>query len=103
MRWDPAAGVLDPAGLEGLDAVVNLAGEPLANGRWTDEKKQRIFESRAGGTRLLAGALAGLAKKPRASCAASAVGYYGSRGDEPLYEESLPGLDFLADVCGAWE
>src|SRR5262245_19639389 len=60
LRWDPATGVVDAAGLEGLDAVVNLAGESLADGRWTDEKKTRIFESRAGGTRLLAGALAGL-------------------------------------------
>src|SRR3712207_1681765 len=95
IRWDPASGTLDPSRLEGIDAVVHLAGESIAEGRWTPEKKRRIMESRRVGTRLLAGTLAGLSERPEVMVSASAVGYYGDRGNELLREESEPGSDFL--------
>jgi hypothetical protein len=103
VRWDPAAGRLDAAALEGLDAVVHLAGESVAAGRWTAAKKERIRASRVDGTRLLCRALAGLSRPPRVLACASAIGFYGSRGDEVLKEESAPGSDFLAGVCKEWE
>ncbi len=97
-RWDPMAG---PAPLEGADAVIHLAGEPVAAGRWTSAKMQRIRDSRVIGTRNL---VAGIrAAKPRALVCASATGYYGDRGDEELLEDSAPGNDFLAGVCKEWE
>jgi uncharacterized protein (TIGR01777 family) len=101
--WDPVAGHVDPARLEGLDGVVHLAGESIATGRWTAEKKARIRDSRVNGTRLLCESLAGLGQPPRVLVSASAIGYYGDRGDEILREESAPGAGFLADVCRAWE
>ena len=85
-----------------LDAVVNLAGEPVAQ-RWNEEVKQRIHQSRVEGTRRLVDALSKLKHKPRALISASATGYYGDRGEETLTEDSVPGNDFLADVCVAWE
>jgi hypothetical protein len=100
--WDPAAGRLDPARLEGLDAVVHLAGENIA-GRWTAAKKARIRSSRVEGTRLLAEALAGLKRPPKTLLCASAIGYYGDRGAELLREESPAGTGFLAEVCREWE
>lgn len=104
VEWDPGAGVADPAALEGLDAVVHLAGEPLASGfRWTRARMARIRSSRADGTRVLAESLAGLERPPGALVSASAVGFYGDRGDELLDEESAPGSGFLADVSAAWE
>lgn len=103
VRWDPEAGTIDAAGLDGLDAVVHLAGENVAEGRWTAEKKRRIRDSRVKGTRLLCEALAGLARPPRVLVSASAVGYYGDRGDELLTEESPPGSGFLAGVAREWE
>ncbi|MDQ3791816.1 MAG: TIGR01777 family oxidoreductase [Actinomycetota bacterium] len=103
IRWDPASGALDPSRLGGIDAVVHLAGESIAEGRWTAEKKRRIMESRRVGTRLLAETLAGLGEPPNVVVSASAVGYYGDRGNELLREESEPGSDFLAEVCKAWE
>ncbi|HJS48370.1 MAG TPA: TIGR01777 family oxidoreductase [Gemmatimonadales bacterium] len=103
IAWDPAAGTLDRAGLEGVDAVVHLAGEGIASGRWDAGRKRRIRASRVDGTRLLAGALAGLARRPGVLVSASAVGYYGNRGDERLTEESAPGADFLAETAVAWE
>jgi uncharacterized protein (TIGR01777 family) len=103
IRWDPASGVLDPSRLGGIDAVVHLAGESIAEGRWTPEKKRRIMESRREGTRLLSETLAGLSGPPEVMVSASAVGYYGDRGNELLREESEPGSDFLAEVCKAWE
>ncbi len=103
VRWDPEAGSVDTAGLEGLDAVVHLAGENIAAGRWTEEKKQRIRDSRVEGTRLLCETLAGLEQPPRALVCASAMGYYGDRGDEVLTEESDPGSGFLPEVCREWE
>jgi uncharacterized protein (TIGR01777 family) len=101
--WNPADGEIDAAPLEGLDAVVHLAGENLAEGRWSDEKKKRIRESRTRGTKLISEALAGLGEKPRVLVSASAVGFYGSRGDEVLTERSTSGEDFLAEVCREWE
>jgi uncharacterized protein (TIGR01777 family) len=103
IHWDPSSGTLDPSRLEGVDAVVHLAGESIAEGRWTPEKKRRIAESRRQGTRLLAETLAGLPGPPEVMVSASAVGYYGDRGNELLREESEPGSDFLAEVCKAWE
>jgi uncharacterized protein (TIGR01777 family) len=97
-RWDPAAG---PAPLDGTDAVVHLAGEPVASGRWTEEKMRRIRDSRVTGTRNL---VAGIGPGgPRILVCASATGYYGDRGDEELTEDSAPGNDFLAGVCRDWE
>lgn len=88
---------------EGLDAVFHLAGEPVAEGRWTADKKRRILESRTHGTRAVVAAIGGAARKPRVLVCASAVGFYGSRGDEVLTEASAPGAGFLPDVCAAWE
>ncbi|HVN69308.1 MAG TPA: TIGR01777 family oxidoreductase [Candidatus Binatia bacterium] len=92
----------DPGQLETLDAVINLAGEPI-DGRWTLEKKTEIRQSRVEGTRALVRALSACRRKPRVLVSASAVGYYGDRGDEPLFETSPPGNDFLATVCRDWE
>lgn len=103
VRWDPARGQLDPGALEGVDAVVHLAGEPIAALRWTPAVKARIRGSRVDGTRLLAETLARLSRRPRVLVSTSGVGYYGDRGDAPLTEESPPGAGFLADVCRAWE
>lgn len=102
VQWDPSAGTIDAAGLEGVDAVVHLAGENIV-GRWTAAKKARIRNSRVEGTRLLAGALAGLQRLPGVMVSASATGYYGDRGNELLTEESAPGNNFLAGVCREWE
>ncbi len=100
--WDPDAGAIDAARLTGLDAVVHLAGETIGE-RWSEAKKAKIMESRAKGTRLLAGTLAGLSQRPKVLVSASAIGFYGDRGDEPLREESDGGTGFLAGVCRAWE
>jgi uncharacterized protein len=102
VRWDPGAGRIDTAGLEGVDAVVHLAGENVGE-RWTAEKKRRIRESRVAGTQLLARALAELASPPRVLISASAVGIYGDRGDEELDEQSATGTGFLAEVGREWE
>jgi uncharacterized protein (TIGR01777 family) len=101
--WNPVAGRLEPAELEGLDAVVHLAGENISGGRWTPEKKARIRDSRVRGTRLLAEAISRLAHPPAVFVSASAIGYYGSRGEEILGEESQPGSGFMAELCQAWE
>jgi uncharacterized protein len=101
--WDPEAGTIDAASLEGVDAVVHLAGESIASGRWTAKQKARIRESRVKGTQLLAETLAGLGQRPKVLVSASAVGYYGDRGDEVLREESPSGSGFLAEVCRQWE
>ncbi len=100
--WDPAAGKIDLPPFPGLDAVVHLAGENIA-GRWTAERKRRIRNSRVDGTKLLAGALAEMRSPPRTFLQASAVGFYGDRGDEELDEGSEPGTGFLSDTCVAWE
>lgn len=103
VAWDPETGAIDAAALEGVDAVVHLAGESIAAGRWSAERKRRIVESRVKGTDLVARTIASLARRPQALVCASAVGYYGSRGDEELDETSPPGTSFLSDVCRAWE
>jgi uncharacterized protein (TIGR01777 family) len=103
LRWDPAAGRIDAAGVEGLSAVVHLAGAGIGDKRWSERRKRVILESRTKGTLLLAGTLAGLSKKPSLLVSASAVGYYGARDDEELTEASSAGHDFLAGVCLAWE
>ncbi|MDQ3377736.1 MAG: TIGR01777 family oxidoreductase [Actinomycetota bacterium] len=102
IRWDPSAGTIDGE-LEGMEAVVHLAGESIAQGRWNPEKKRRILDSRVQGTRLLAESIAALPDPPKVMVSTSAVGYYGDRGDEVLTEESAPGTDFLAGVCREWE
>jgi uncharacterized protein len=101
--WDPTGGSIDTGPLEGVDAVVHLAGEPIGDRRWNDEVKREIRESRTLGTRTLADALASLQRKPTVLVSGSAVGYYGDRGDEVLTETSGPGTDFLAEVTVAWE
>jgi uncharacterized protein (TIGR01777 family) len=102
IRWDPDAGTIDGS-LEGHHAVVHLAGESIAEGRWTPSRKERIMQSRKKGTRLLAEKISALPTPPEVLVSASAVGYYGDRGDEVLREDSSPGPDFLAEVCKAWE
>ncbi len=102
VRWDPSAGTID-GDLEGTEAVVHLAGESIAQGRWSPDKKRRILDSRVQGTRLLAERIAALSAPPKVMVSTSAVGYYGDRGDEVLTEESGPGEDFLARVCREWE
>ena len=103
IRWDPASGRLPAGPLEGAHAVVHLAGETIAGLRWTPAKKRRIADSRQKGTALLSRTLAALGRPPRVLLVASAVGFYGNRGEEWLTEESGPGTGFLADVCRKWE
>jgi len=103
VQWDPAQGQLDSRALEGVDAVVHLAGESIAALRWTAAVQARIRRSRVDGTQLLSRTLAGLERPPRVLVSASAVGYYGDRGEALLTEESGPGSGFLADVCREWE
>jgi hypothetical protein len=105
IAWDPMAGTIDTRGLDGIDAVVHLAGEGLAQKRWTPEQKARIRDSRTKGTGTLARALAELDTKPAVLVSASAVGWYGNRGGEELTETSAPPAkpDFLSEVCSAWE
>ena len=101
VSWDPLA-ALSPAAVSGFDAVVHLAGESVV-GRWTEAKKTAIRESRVLGTRHLAEALAGCASRPRMFVCASAVGFYGDRGDEVMKEDSPGGQGFLPEVCRSWE
>ena len=103
IRWDPAGGTIDAAGLEGLDAVVHLAGEGIGEKRWNDDQRARILGSRVQGTTLLADTLAKLQRPPATLVSGSAVGYYGDRGDETLTEDSPSGGGFLADVVRQWE
>ncbi len=103
IEWSPERYSIALSLIEGFDAVVHLAGESIAEGRWTDEKKKRIRESRTRGTKLLADALGNLTNPPRVLLSASAIGYYGDRGDEVLTESSPPGDGFLSDVCVEWE
>jgi len=102
IQWNIAAGELDPTPLEGLDAVVHLAGAPIAR-RWTPKSKKEIRRSRVMGTTLLARAILSLNKRPAVLVSSSAVGFYGDRADEILSERSGPGTGFLAEVCRAWE
>jgi len=102
-RWDPEKGVFDPALADEAEIVVHLAGEPIAAGRWSPEQKRKILDSRVRGTRALAEALAARTEPPRVLICASAVGYYGNRGEEELSEGSPAGTGFLAEVTRAWE
>jgi len=102
VAWDLFARRIDGAALEGVDAVVHLAGERI-DGRWTASKKARILNSRVEGTELLVRTLAGLDRPPSVVVSASAIGFYGDRGDEELTEDSEPGTGFLAEVCERWE
>ena len=101
--WSPSRGAIDPDTLEGADAIINLAGENIASGRWTKSRKDRIRQSRLDTTELLAATLAGLKHRPRHWVNASAIGFYGDRGDELLTECSPPGAGFLAETCIDWE
>ncbi len=103
IEWDPQKGFARPAALEGLSAFIHLAGESIASGRWTAAFKDRIRSSRIDGTRTVAETLAGLEHRPPVLICASAIGYYGDRGDERLDESSSPGHGFLAEVCRDWE
>lgn len=103
LYWNPDDGTIDAAGLEGVDAVVHLAGESIASGRWTAAKKARILNSRRRGTELLSSALVALKRRPAVLVSASAIGIYGDCGDRVLTEDSAPGSDFLAHVCLEWE
>jgi uncharacterized protein (TIGR01777 family) len=100
--WDAMKGQPPEESLDGVDAVVHLAGEPIAQ-RWNDEVKQKIRESRVTGTRNLVQALSTARQRPAVMVCGSAIGYYGSRGDEVLTESSAPGSGFMAEVCVAWE
>ena len=102
-QWSVEEGLVNPSRLEGVDAVVHLAGENIASGRWTEARKRRIRESRVHGTRRLCEDLAKLEEKPSVLVCASATGYYGDRGDELLDEGSPPGDGYLPEVCTAWE
>ncbi len=101
--WNPDAGEIDLAAFDGADAVVHLAGESIATGRWNAAKKQAILESRVAGTRLMCETLAKMEHPPRTLVCASAIGFYGDRGDEAVDEASGSGDGFLAEVCRAWE
>ena len=103
ITWDPSSGSLDASRLNNLDAVVHLAGENIAAGRWTPAQKARIRDSRVQGTNLLARTIARLSSPPKVFISASAIGYYGHRDDEILTEDSAPGDGFLPEVCTAWE
>jgi uncharacterized protein (TIGR01777 family) len=103
VRWDPEAGTIDAEGLAGVDAAVHLAGEGIAEKRWTPDQKRRLLESRTKGTHLLAKTLAGLDPMPSVLLSGSAVGFYGDRGEEVLTEESSGGTGFLADLVVEWE
>ena len=101
--WDPQAGPPPTEAFEGVDVIFHLAGESVAEGRWTSAQKARIRESRVVGTQNLVAGIARAEPRPRVLVSASAVGYYGDRGEEELTEASAPGNDFLAEVCVEWE
>lgn len=105
VRWDPDTGSIDGDGLDGMDAVVHLAGEGIGEKRWSAEQKRRIRDSRVRGTELLATTVANVERAPAVFVSGSAIGLYGNRGDEALTEAAAPGDpdDFLVDVCTAWE
>jgi uncharacterized protein len=103
IEWHPNQDEVSPTKLEGFDVIINLAGENIAGGRWTDEQKRKIRDSRVNGTHLLSEAMAKMERKPRAFICASATGIYGDRDDEVLDEQSESGGGFLAGVCREWE
>ncbi|MDP2323331.1 MAG: TIGR01777 family oxidoreductase [Gammaproteobacteria bacterium] len=101
--WNPEAGTFDADNLDRFDAIVHLAGEPIAAGRWNEKRKARILESRVAGTRLIAEQIARAGGKPPVLISASALGFYGDRGDDVVTEAEPAGEGFLAEVCQAWE
>lgn len=101
--WQPESELVPPEALAGVDTIFHLAGEPIAEGRWNDDKKRRIRESRVLGTRNLVRSIAALTVRPKVLVSASAVGFYGDRGDEELDEAAVRGEGFLPEVCEAWE
>ena len=101
--WDPSQGIADASRLESVDAVVHLAGENIAGGRWNAAVKDGIRNTRVQGTRSLVQSIGSIEKRPRTLICASAIGYYGERGDEVLTESASAGKGYLADVCEAWE
>ena len=103
IEWHPNQDSINTDRLEGIDAFINLAGENVAEGRWTEEKKKKIHDSRVHGTHLISEAIAKVTTKPRVFLCASATGIYGDRGDETLDEQSETGGGFLAGVCREWE
>lgn len=103
IEWDPQNGTIQASRLEGFDAVVHLAGDSIAAGRWSQAKKTRIRDSRVQGTKLLCKTLAQLKDRPSTLISASAIGYYGDRGDQILDENSAAGSLFLSELCKAWE
>jgi uncharacterized protein (TIGR01777 family) len=102
-QWDPEKGTIDVSALNGIDALVHLAGENIAAGRWTGKRKARIRDSRVKSTKLLSDTLAKMQTPPKVMISASAIGFYGDRGTELLREDSAPGTGFLPDVCRQWE
>ncbi len=102
-QWDPAAGAIDLAALDGADAIVHLSGRSLVAPRWTSRVKREIWDSRVSSTRLLSESLAKLSHPPKTLIAASAIGYYGNRGPDIVSEDSVAGAGFLAELCQAWE
>lgn len=103
LRWDPERGQVDEAALRDLDAVVHLAGQGIADAKWSPAVRQRLRDSRVAATRLLVEAVAAQKRRPAVLLSASAVGYYGDRGNEELSESSLPGDGFLPELCREWE
>ena len=103
LLWDPATGLKDPSKLEKVDTIVHLAGENIAAGRWTAALKDRIRRSRVEGTRSLVKSIAAVQHRPKTLICASAIGYYGDRGETILNEDAAAGTGFLADVCREWE
>jgi uncharacterized protein (TIGR01777 family) len=103
VSWSPAEGRIDPGALDGVDAVVHLAGAGIGDKRWTDDYKRELLESRTKGTTLISEAIASATDGPSVLLSGSAIGIYGARGDEELTETSAPGDGFLADICIQWE
>lgn len=103
IQWHPDSGLANPSRLEEVDTIVHLAGKNIAEGRWNKARKAEMRTSRVQGTRSLVDSIAAVEKRPRTLICASAIGYYGNRGNEELTEEATPGDDFLADVCAEWE
>lgn len=103
LEWEPQSGPPPQKAFEGVEAIIHLAGEPIAARRWTDEQKKRIRDSRIVSTRNLVSGIRSLKSPPAAFISGSAIGFYGDRGDEKLYEDSAPGRGFMSEVCQAWE
>jgi uncharacterized protein (TIGR01777 family) len=103
VAWDPAVGTIDAGGLNGIDAVVHLAGAGIGDRRWTEARKREILRSRTDGTSLLASAIAGLQHPPAVLVSGSATGFYGDGGDRELTEQAPAGIGFRAEVVTAWE